>query len=240
MRRWDRTFAGTNDLRTRGTDILVDAARAAGAGRLIVQSYAGWPYGRSGGMVKTESDPLDADPVKTMRETFAAIVHQERAVTTAPELEGIALRYGNLYGPGTSLNGDQARLVRARKVPLVGGGTGVWSFLHVADAAAAAVAALDHGASGVYNVVDDDPAPVSEWLPHLAAVLGAKPPRRIPAWIARLAIGEAGILLMTEMRGASNAKAKAELGWRPSYPSWRDGFAGVAAEPAATAVGAGA
>ena len=175
-----------------------------------------------------------------MRESFAAIVHLESAVVAAPGLAGLALRYGGLYGPGTSLNEEQAQLVRARKLPVVGRGTGVWSFLHVADAAAAAVAALDHGAPGIYNVVDDDPAPVSEWLPHLAELLGAKPPRRVPAWVARLAIGEAGIVLMTEMRGASNAKAKAELGWRPQYPSWREGFAAAIAEPAAQAVGVAA
>ena len=240
LRHFDRTFAVTNDLRTRGTDILVEAARAAGARRLIAQSYAGWPYARTGGPVKAESDALDPDPPAAMRETFAAIVHEERAVTEAPGLEGLALRYGGLYGPGTSLNGEQAALVRARKLPIVGGGTGVWSFLHVADAAAATVAALDRGAPGVYNIVDDDPAPVSEWLPHLAAELGARPPRRVPAWVARFAIGEAGIVLMTEARGASNAKARAELGWTPRYPSWRDGFAELASGPAAAAVGAAA
>lgn len=240
LRHFDRTFAITNDLRRRGTDILVEAARTAGARRLIAQSYAGWPSARTGGPVKTESDPLDPDPPAAMHETFAALVHLEQAVVAAPGLEGIALRYGGLYGPGTSLNEEQAQLVRARKLPIVGRGTGIWSFLHVADAASAAVAALDHGAPGVYNVVDDDPAPVSEWLPHLAAVLGAKPPRHVPAWVARLAIGEAGIVLMTEMRGASNAKARAELGWHPQYPSWRDGFADAFAEAAAPAVGVAA
>jgi nucleoside-diphosphate-sugar epimerase len=231
LRHFDRTFDLTNDLRTRGTDILVEAARAAGARRLIAQSFAGWPTERTGGAVKTEADPLDPDPPAAMRETFAAIVHLERAVTSAPGLEGLALRYGGLYGPGTSLNEEQAQLVRERKIPIVGRGAGVWSFVHVADAAAATVAALDHGAPGVYNVTDDDPAPVAEWLPHLAAVLGAKPPRHVPAWVARFAIGEAGLVLMTEMRGASNARAKAELGWAPRHSSWRQGFAESVAEP---------
>ncbi len=240
LRHFNRTFALTNDLRTRGTDILVEAARAAGARRLIAQSFAGWPSARTGGPVKTESDPLDPDPPAAIRETFAAIVHVEQAVVGAPGLEGLALRYGGLYGPGTSLNDEQAELIRARKIPVVGRGTGVWSFVHVADAAAATVAALDHGAPGVYNVVDDDPAPVSEWLPHIAAVLGAKPPRRVPAWVARLAIGEAGMVLMTESRGASNARAKAELGWSPGHPSWRDGFARSLAEAAPAPVGAAA
>ena len=240
MRHFDRTFAETNALRTRGTDILLDAARAAGARRLIAQSFAGWPSERTGGPVKTETDPLDPDPPAPMRESFAAIVHLEQAVAAAPGLDGLALRYGGLYGPGTSLNDEQAEMVRARKIPVVGRGSGVWSFVHVADAAAATVAALDHGAPGVYNVVDDDPAPVSAWLPHLAAVLGAKPPRRVPAWVARLAIGQAGIVLMTEMRGASNVKAKAELGWRPRYPSWREGFAESLAEAAVPAVGVAA
>ena len=252
-RHFDRTFADTNDLRTCGTDILVAAARAVGARRLIAQSFAGWPTARTGGPVKTESDPLDPDPPADMRESFAAIVHLERAVVTAPGLEGVALRYGGLYGPGTSLNEEQAQLVRARKLPVVGRGTGVWSFLRVADAAAAAVAALDRGAPGVYNVVDDDarddkPAwivdddtsAVSEWLPYLAGLLGAKAPRRVPVWLARLAIGEPGIVLMTEMRGASNAKAKAELGWRPQYASWREGFADSLAGPAAPAFGVAA
>jgi nucleoside-diphosphate-sugar epimerase len=224
LRHFDRTFAVTNDLRTRGTDILVEAARAAGARRLVAQSFAGWPSARTGGPVKTEADPLDPDPPATMRETFTAIVHLEQAVVTAQGIEGIALRYGGLYGPGTSLNDEQAEMVRARKIPVVGRGTGIWSFVHVADAAAATVAALDRGARGVYNVVDDDPAPVWEWLPHLAGLLGAKPPRRVPAWAARLAIGEAGIVLMTQMRGASNAKARAELGFEPLHPSWREGF----------------
>jgi nucleoside-diphosphate-sugar epimerase len=240
LRHFDRTFAVTNDLRTRGTDILLDAARAAGAHRLIVQSYAGWPSGRRGGRVTTEDDPLDPDLPAAMLATFRALAYQERAVVESPDVEGVALRYGGLYGPGTSLNGEQAELVRARKIPVVGRGTGIWSFVHVADAASATVAALDHGTAGVYNVVDDDPAPVSEWLPHLAAVLGAKPPRHVPAWVARFAIGEAGIVLMTEARGASNAKAKAELGWTLRHPSWRDGFAASFAEAEPARFGAAA
>ena len=224
MRRFDRWFAQTNVLRTRGTDLLLEAARTAGAKRFLAQGFTGWPNARTGGPVKTEQDPLDPDPPQAMRETLAAIRYLERTVTTAADMDGLVLRYGGLYGPGTAVAEEYAVMIRRRKFPLVGGGTGVWSFVHVADAAAATVAALEHGAAGVYNIVDDEPAPASEWLPHLAAVLGAKPPRHVPAFIARLAVGEPGVVMMTQMRGSSNAKAKRELGWEPRHPSWRTGF----------------
>jgi 2-alkyl-3-oxoalkanoate reductase len=225
LRRFDRSFAETNVLRTRGLDILLEAARAAGASRFLAQSYTGWPNAREGGPVKTEDDRLDPSPPRAMRESLAAIRYLEAAVPRAEGLEGLALRYGALYGPGTNMAEEYAVLIRRRKFPIIGDGAGVWSFVHVADAAAATVAALDHGAPGVYNVVDDDPAPVSEWLPHLAAVLGAKPPRHVPAWLGRIAAGEVGMAMMTESRGSSNARARRELGWVPAHPSWRTGFA---------------
>jgi len=224
VRHFDRGFAGTNELRTRGNDLLLEAARAAGARRFLAQSYTGWNNIRRGGPVKTEDDPLDPQPVTAQRESLAAIRHLEDAVVNADGLEGLALRYGSLYGPGTSMAEEYTALVRRRRLPIVGGGGGVWSFVHVADAAAGTVVALDRGAPGVYNIVDDDPAPVSEWLPYLAQVVGAKPPRRVPAWIGRLAAGATMVSMMTEVRGSSNAKARRELGFRPQYPSWREGF----------------
>ena len=225
LRRFDRSFAETNVLRTRGLDILLEAARAAGAARFLAQSYTGWPNAREGGPVKTEDDPLDPHPPRAMRESIAAIRHLEETVATAEGMAGLALRYGSLYGPGTSMAEEYAAMIQRRKFPLVGDGAAVWSFVHVADAAAATVAALDHGAPGVYNIVDDEPAPVSEWLPELAAMLGARPPRHVPAWIGRLATGEVGVAMMTQSRGSSNAKARRELGWEPAHRSWRTGFA---------------
>ena len=218
VRNFDRTFGGTNRLRTVGTDALLAAARDVGVQRFVAQSYAGWPYAREGGAVKTEEEPLDPMPVPAMRETLAAIGHLERAATDAG---GLALRYGGFYGQP-----DDALLeaVRRRRFPVVGDGGGVWSFVHLDDAAAATVLALERGATGIYNVVDDEPAPVRDWLPALAAVIGAKPPRRVPRWLARLLAGEVGVVLMTEVRGASNAKARRELGWTPRYPTWREGF----------------
>jgi nucleoside-diphosphate-sugar epimerase len=224
LRRFDRSFAQTNVLRTRGLDILLEAARAAGASRFLAQSYTGWPNAREGGPVKTEDDRLDPSPPKAMRESLAAIRYLEAAVPRAEGLDGLALRYGALYGPGTNMAEEYAVLIRRRKFPIIGDGAGVWSFVHVADAAAATVAALDHGGPGVYNVVDDDPAPVREWLPALAEAIGAKPPRHVPIWLARVLAGEVGVALMTEVRGASNAKAKRELGWTLRHPTWRQGF----------------
>jgi nucleoside-diphosphate-sugar epimerase len=219
-RNLDRTFAQTNRLRTEGTDALVAAARAADVRRFVAQSFASFRYAREGGPVKTEDDPLDPNPVSTTRETNAAMRHLDQAVVDAG---GIALRYGGFYGAATD---GLLAPVRERQFPIVGEGGGVSSFIHLDDAAAATVLALEHdGGPAIYNVVDDDPAPVREWLPVLANVLGAKPPRHFPRWLARLFAGEAGVLMGTESRGACNAKVKRELGWTPRYPSWREGFA---------------
>jgi 2-alkyl-3-oxoalkanoate reductase len=223
-RNFDKAFALTNRLRTEGTDNLIAAARAAGARRLVWQSYAGWPYARVGSPVKTEDDPLDPEPPADARETLAAIRHLEDAVMSSG-LEGFVLRYGGFYGPGTSIDagGEHAELVRKRRFPIGGDGSGMWSFVHIVDAAAATVAAIEGGRPGIYNVVDDDPAPVAEWLPTLAEQIGAPPPRRLPAWLVRLAGGAQGLSLMTRVRGAANGKAARDLGWRPRH-SWRDGF----------------
>jgi nucleoside-diphosphate-sugar epimerase len=225
-RRFDRSFALTNRLRTEGTDHLLSAARAAGARRFIAQSYCGWPYARTGSGLKREEDALDHAPAREMRDSLKAIRHLEETVLGADFAVGIVLRYGAFYGPGTSLSpgGEQFELVRKRRFPLVGDGGGVWSFVHIGDAADATVAAIARGERGIYNVVDDDPAPVSQWLPALAKELGAKPPLRVPRALGRLFAGEAGPILMTEIRGASNEKAKRELGWVPQHPSWRAGF----------------
>jgi 2-alkyl-3-oxoalkanoate reductase len=214
----DKAFAQTNRLRIAGTDALLAAAREADVSRFLAQSFTSWPYARKGGPVKTEEDPLDPAPVPTMRETLDAIRHLEQAVVAAG---GIVLRYGGFYG---SPEDAQLELVRRRRFPIVGDGGGIWSFVHLDDAATATALALEGGAPGIYNVVDDEPAPVSEWLPALAEVIDAKPPRHVPRWLARILAGEAGVALMTEIRGASNAKAKRELGWTLRYPSWRQGF----------------
>jgi 2-alkyl-3-oxoalkanoate reductase len=218
----DKLFALTNELRTRGTDNLLEAAEQAGVRRVIAQGYAGpGPDKPSGGRLKTEEDPLDWRPIPTAARALAAGTHVEEAVPVkAPE--GIVLRYGGFYGPGT---GDvMLDMVRKRQVPVIGGGAGVWSFIEITDAAAATLAAVDRGEPGVYNVVDDDPAPVAEWLPYLAKVAGAKPPLRVPAWLGRLLGGEFVVAQMTTSRGSSNEKARKELGWEPRYPSWREGF----------------
>ena len=229
MRHIDRTMAATNRLRTAGTDHLLDAAREAGARRFVAQSYAGWPFARTGGPVKDESDPLDPAPPAALRETLDAIRHLEAAVTGIDWGDGLVLRYGGFYGPGTGLSlrpgAEMAAAVRARRFPVVGAGGGVWSLIHIDDAASATVAAVERGAAGIYQVADDEPAPVRDWLPALAAALHAAPPRHLPRWVGRLAGGEAATVMMTEVRGASNAKAKRELGWRLRYPSWRQGFA---------------
>ena len=229
MRHIDRTMAATNRLRTAGTDHLLDAAREAGARRFVAQSYAGWPFARTGGPVKDESDPLDPAPPAALRETLDAIRHLEAAVTGIDWGDGLVLRYGGFYGPGTGLSlrpgAEMATAVRARRFPVVGAGGGVWSLIHIDDAASATVAAVERGAAGIYQVADDEPAPVRDWLPALAAALHAAPPRHLPRWVGRLAAGEAATVMMTEVRGASNAKAKRELGWRLRYPSWRQGFA---------------
>jgi nucleoside-diphosphate-sugar epimerase len=217
-RNFDRGFAQTNRLRTEGTDALLAAAREAGVRRYVSQSFASMRYVREGGMVKTEGDPLDPDPLPAMRETSAAMRYLDQAVTDAG---GIALRYGGFYG---AANDGLVEPVRKRQFPIVGDGGGVFSFVHLDDAAAATVLALDHDGGGIFNVVDDEPAPVRDWLPVLAEALGAKPPRHVPRWLARLFAGGAAVMMGTESRGASNAKAKRELGWTPRYPSWRQGF----------------
>jgi nucleoside-diphosphate-sugar epimerase len=225
-RHFERDFAATNRLRTEGTDHLLSAAQAVGVRRFVVQGNGAFVYGRSGGAVKGEEDPLDPTPLRELRTTVAALRHLEQAVLRAEWTEGIVLRYGALYGPGTDMapGAEQFEMIRKRKFPVVGDGGGVWSFLHVADAAEATVAAIEHGSRGIYNVVDDDPARVAEWLPTLAQTLGAKKPRRVPRFVGRLFVGELGVAFMTELRGASNAKAKRELRWRPAYSSWRQGF----------------
>ena len=228
MRHFDRAFVTTNRLRTEGTDNLLAAGKAVGVQRFVAQGVASFAaYERTGGPVKSEDDPLDATPTRAMRETLGALRHLEAAVLGARWTEGIVLRYGAFYGPGTTLASgeEQFELVRRRKFPLVGDGAGVWSFIHVADAADATVAAIERGTRGVYNVVDDDPAPVAEWLPALAQTLDAKRPMHVPRFVGRLFAGEAGVVMMTEVRGASNAKAKRELDWHPAHPSWREGFA---------------
>jgi nucleoside-diphosphate-sugar epimerase len=226
-RHFDRSFALTNRLRSEGTDHLLSAGRAVGVKRFLAQSYTGWPYARTGGPVKDESDPLDPTPARDMRESMRAIRHLEDAVTGADWTTGVVLRYGGFYGPGTSLapGEEQYEMVRKRRFPVVGDGAGVWSFVHVGDAADATVAALERGNRGIYNIVDDEPARVADWLPALAQAIGAPKPWRVPRWAGRLFAGEAGAIMMTEVRGASNAKAKRELHWQPLHPSWRQGFA---------------
>jgi nucleoside-diphosphate-sugar epimerase len=231
MRHPERSAAATmtNRLRTEGTDHLLAAGRAVGARRFVAQSFAAFRFARTGGPVQTEADPLDPNPPAALRTVQEGYLYLERAVMTIEWGEGLVLRYGGFYGPGTAISlapdAVMAAPIRKRRFPIVGDGGGVWSHVHIDDAAAATAAAVERGQPGVYNVVDDDPAPVREWLPVLASALDAKPPRRIPRWLARLVAGEAATATMTEARGASNAKAKRELGWQLRYPSWRQGFA---------------
>ena len=226
LKKFDEEFAETNRLRTEGIDHLLQAALDVGAKRFIAQSFSGWNNPRGGSGLATEAEGLDPDPKPEARRTLAAMDHLERVVTETEGLTGLALRYGGFYGPGTGLgrDGDMLELVRKRKLPIVGAGQGVWSLIHIHDAARATALAVHHGSAGVYNVVDDGPAPVAEWLPALAEEIGAKGPRRVPAWLARPMIGRHGVMMMTEMRGSSNAKAKRELDWQPAYPTWREGF----------------
>jgi nucleoside-diphosphate-sugar epimerase len=226
FRKFDEAFAVTNRLRTEGTDHLLAAAHAAGAECFVAQSFAGHPFARIGGWIKTEEDPLDADPPDELRGTVEAIRYLEDRVLETNGVEGIVLRYGGFYGAGTSMatGSPIVDAIRQRKFPIVGAGTGVWSFIHVDDAAEATVAAIERGRRGIYQVVDDEPAPVSEWLPAVAEMLGARPPRRIPAWMGRILAGPHLVAMMNEIRGASNAKARRELGWTPAHPTWREGF----------------
>jgi nucleoside-diphosphate-sugar epimerase len=231
-RRPDRSHAATmtNRLRTEATDHLLAAGRAVGARRFVAQSFGAFRFSRGGGLVHTEADPLEPDaPPPALRTVQSAYLYLERAVTSIEWGEGLALRYGGFYGPGTSISkapdAQMAEPIRKRRFPIVGDGGGVVSYIHIEDAAAATAVAVERGRPGVYYVVDDEPAPVREWLPALASALDAKPPRRIPRWLGRLAAGEAATAMMTETQGASNAKAKRELGWQPRYASWRQGFA---------------
>jgi 2-alkyl-3-oxoalkanoate reductase len=226
LRRFDHSFAPTNRLRTQGLDNLLAAAKQADTPRIIAQSFCGWPYAREGGPVKSESDPLDPATPRELRQALDAIRYLENAVTASSEIAGIVLRYGAFYGLGTGLfGGPMIDQLRRRRVPLIGDANGWWSFLHIDDAAAATAIAVERGAPGIYNIADDEPAPVCEWLPALAAMLGASPPRRIPKWLARIVAGEHIVVLMTETRAGSNAKAKRDLAWQPKYSSWRQGFA---------------
>jgi nucleoside-diphosphate-sugar epimerase len=236
LRRWDKDFARTNELRIRGTDNLLTAADAVGVRRFAAQSFTGWPSARMGGSVKTETDPLDPSPPAAQRKTLEAIRYLERAVRDAP-LDGIVLRYGSFYGRGTSMADEFPALLHKRRVPIVGDGGGVWSFIHLDDAAAATVAALEQDSRGIYNVVDDDPAPAREWITHLAACVGAPPPRRVPTWLTRIAVGETGVSMMTQIRGSSNARARQELGWEPRWASWREGFREALGTPHSDSVG---
>jgi nucleoside-diphosphate-sugar epimerase len=229
MRHFARDFAQTNRLRTEGTDHLLAAGRAVGVRRFVAQSYAPAVFARVGGPVKAEQDPVDASPPNEVRTTLEAIMHLERAVTGATWTEGVVLRYGGFYGPGTNISfgpeGTMVEAIRKRKLPLVGDAGGVWSFIHIEDAAEATVNAIEGRGRGIYNVVDDEPAAVAEWLPAAAAAWGGSAPRHVPRWLGRLFAGEFATVMMTEARGASNAKAKRELGWAPRYASWREGFA---------------
>jgi nucleoside-diphosphate-sugar epimerase len=229
LRHFDRAFASSNRLRTEGTDILMTAARDAGVKRFVAQSFCGWPYARVDGPIKSEADPLDPDPPRELRHSLDAIEHLEQVVTHASGPEGIVLRYGAFYGTDTGLfDGPMIDQIRARRAPLIGDGEGWWSFLHIDDAAAATAVAIERGRAGsVYNIVDDEPAPAREWLPALARMLGAKPPFHVPSWIARILAGEHIVMMMTQNRAGSNAKAKRELGWQPAHASWRDGFAEI-------------
>lgn len=228
LKHFDRWFAQTNRLRTEGTDHLLAAARATGVGHVVAQSYTGWPNLRTGGWVKTEDDPLDPNPAAAQRRSLDAIQYLEDAVCRAP-MAGTVLRYGALYGPGAS--DEMVAMVRRRRFPIVGDGAGMSSWVHADDAAAATAAAIEQNVGGLFNIVDDEPARVSEWLPYLAQCVGAKPPLRLPAWLGRLAAGEAAVGMMTTARGSSNERAQRELGWRPRWSSWRQGFREALTEP---------
>src|SRR5262245_18362747 len=216
FKKLDEEFALTNRFRTEVTDTMLAAARLVGTRRFIAQSFCGWPFAREGGPVKTEEDPLDPNPPASFSKILAAIRYLEDTVRKTTNLQALALRYGFFYGPGTGIAKDGliVELVRKRRLPIVGDGAGIWSFIHIRDVARATVAAVSHGDPGIYNVVDDEPAPVSTWLPALAEAVGAKPPYKVPVWLGKLAIGGSGVSMMTKIRGGSNAKTKGELGWQ--------------------------
>ena len=226
FKKFDESFALTNRLRTEGTDNLLAAAHAAGVRRIVAQSYAGWNLQRGGSATKTEDVPLDPNPMPASRQTLAGIRHVEETVTSDPAIEGLVLRYAAFYGPTGSIGkgGELVELIRGRKLPLIGDGAGVWSFIHYDDAADATVRAVETGAPGIYQIADDDPATAAVWLPELAKILGAKPPRHVPAWLGKLAAGELAVAAFTQIRGADNSKAKDTFSWQPGYASWREGF----------------
>jgi 2-alkyl-3-oxoalkanoate reductase len=226
FKRFDKSFALTNRLRTEGTDNLLAASRAAGVRRFVVQSYAGWNLQRGGSMTKTEDVPLDPQPVSATQQTMAGIRHLESVVTGDPSIEGLVLRYANFYGPTGAIGkgGEIVELIRKRRLPLIGDGAGVWSFIHYDDAADATVQAVRTGDPGIYQIADDDPATAAVWLPELARILGAKPPLHIPAWLAKAAVGDVGVSAFTKIRGADNSKARDAFSWQPGYASWREGF----------------
>jgi nucleoside-diphosphate-sugar epimerase len=226
FKHFDDSFAMTNRLRTEGTDNLLAASQAAGVRRFVVQSYAGWNLQHGGSATKTEADPLDPNPVPGQRQTMAGIKHLESAVLNADGIEGVALRYASFYGPTGDIGkgGSMVELIQKRRLPIIGDGAGVWSFIHYDDAAAVTVQAVESDATGVFQVADDDPAQAAVWLPEFARILGAKAPRHIPAWVGRLAVGDVGVAAFTEIRGADNTLAKKTFGWQPGYASWREGF----------------
>ena len=226
FKHFDDSFATTNRLRTVGTDNLLAAAQAAGVRRFVVQSYAGWNLQHGGSATKTEADPLDPNPVPAQRQTMAGIKHLEAAVLNADGIEGVALRYGSFYGPTGDIGkgGSMVELIQKRRLPIIGDGAGIWSFIHYDDASAATVKAIESDVTGVFQIADDDPAPASVWLPEFARILGAKPPRHIPSWLGRLAVGDVGVAAFTEIRGADNTLAKQTFDWQPGYASWRQGF----------------
>jgi 2-alkyl-3-oxoalkanoate reductase len=226
FKHFDDSFAMTNRLRTEGTDNLLAASQAAGVRRFVVQSYAGWNLEHGGSVAKTEADPLDPNPVPAQRQTMAGIKHLESAALNTEGIEGVALRYANFYGPTGDIGkgGSMVELIQKRRLPLIGDGTGVWSFIHYDDAAAATVKAIESDVTGVFHVADDDPAQAAVWLPEFARILGAKAPLRVPAWLGRLAAGDVGVAAFTEIRGADNTLAKKTFDWQPGYASWREGF----------------
>jgi nucleoside-diphosphate-sugar epimerase len=226
FKHFDDSFATTNRLRTVGTDNLLAAAQAAGVRRFVVQSYAGWNLQHGGSATKTEADPLDPNPVPAQRQTMAGIKHLEAAVLNADGIEGVALRYGSFYGPTGDIGkgGSMVELIQKRRLPIIGDGAGIWSFIHYDDAAALTVKAIESDVTGVFQVADDDPAAASVWVPEFARILGAKAPRHIPSWLGRLAVGDVGVAAFTEIRGADNTLAKQTFDWQPGYASWREGF----------------